>query len=562
MNCTHCQKALVISSKDQAFFSKIAPTISGQTYPLSPASLCVDCRRQRRLAFRNERNLYNRECTLCKKSIVSIYSPDKTKPVYCPDCFWSDNWNSLDYGQDFDFNQPFFPQFQQLFEKVPALSLILDKNENSAYNNSCAELKNCYLCFDGGFAQDCLYGETFDYLKDCIDFLFLQHCEICYQCINCFHCYELFYSQFCQNCSNSYFLTDCTGCKNCFGCVNLVQKEYCWFNQQLSKAEYEEKLASFNRGSFEACKEMAAKVKAFVAQAPKRAYRGTMNEQSTGDNIFSCQNSEDNFDCKDLQDCNHCQQVILPAQDCHDLDKWGGNTSLVYNCSGVGSNAQNIISSYYAAFNANDIYHSAYCWFGVSHLFGCVAVNRHKEYCILNKQYTKEHYEALVAKIIEHMQKTGEWGQFFPPQVSAFGYNETVAQEYFPLNKEQALAQGFKWSDYQIPPPSATAVVESQNLPDAIENITDDILTKAIRCPVTQKLFTITKPELAFYRQHHIPLPRVHPNERNAHLKSAKNPRKLWSRNCARCHQIIETAYAPDSPVTVYCEQCYALTVI
>jgi hypothetical protein len=32
-----------------------------------------------------------------------------------------------------------------------------------------------------------------------------------------------------------------------------------------------------------------------------------------------------------------------------------------------------------------------------------------KQYCILNKQYTKEEYEELVPKIIEHMKKTGEW---------------------------------------------------------------------------------------------------------------------------------------------------------
>ena len=38
----------------------------------------------------------------------------------------------------------------------------------------------------------------------------------------------------------------------------------------------------------------------------------------------------------------------------------------------------------------------------VSNIFGCVGV-QNKQYCILNKQYTKEEYEALVPKIIEHM---------------------------------------------------------------------------------------------------------------------------------------------------------------
>ena len=31
------------------------------------------------------------------------------------------------------------------------------------------------------------------------------------------------------------------------------------------------------------------------------------------------------------------------------------------------------------------------------------------------------------------MQDTGERGEFFHPSLSPFGYNETVAQEYYPL---------------------------------------------------------------------------------------------------------------------------------
>jgi hypothetical protein len=73
-----------------------------------------------------------------------------------------------------------------------------------------------------------------------------------------------------------------------------------------------------------------------------------------------------------------------------------------------------------------------------SFLFACIGV-RNKEYCIFNKQYTKEEYEQLVPKIIEHMIKTGERGQFFDPALSPFGYNETMAVEYFPLSKDEAV---------------------------------------------------------------------------------------------------------------------------
>jgi hypothetical protein len=72
--------------------------------------------------------------------------------------------------------------------------------------------------------------------------------------------------------------------------------------------------------------------------------------------------------------------------------------------------------------------------------FGCVGLQR-KQYCILNKQYTKEEYETLVPKIIEHMKSTREWSEFFPIEISPFTYNETVAQEYFPLTKAEVLSK-------------------------------------------------------------------------------------------------------------------------
>lgn len=78
-------------------------------------------------------------------------------------------------------------------------------------------------------------------------------------------------------------------------------------------------------------------------------------------------------------------------------------------------------------------FHSSYC-------FGCVGL-RNKSYCILNKQYTKEEYEVLVPQIIKKMQADDKWGEFFPITMSPFAYNETVAQEYFPLSKEEALAK-------------------------------------------------------------------------------------------------------------------------
>ena len=58
---------------------------------------------------------------------------------------------------------------------------------------------------------------------------------------------------------------------------------------------------------------------------------------------------------------------------------------------------------------------------GCQYCFGCVGL-RKKQYCVLNKQYTKEEYESLVEKIKGNMKERGEWGNFFPLSSAYCGY--------------------------------------------------------------------------------------------------------------------------------------------
>jgi len=68
--------------------------------------------------------------------------------------------------------------------------------------------------------------------------------------------------------------------------------------------------------------------------------------------------------------------------------------------------------------------------------------------------------------------------------MSSFGYNETVAMEYFPLTKEEAIKKGFKRCDYEIPLPQVEKTLKADEIPN-IKNVTDDILNQAIICEVT-----------------------------------------------------------------------------
>jgi hypothetical protein len=189
-------------------------------------------------------------------------------------------------------------------------------------------------------------------------------------------------------------------------------------------------------------------------------------------------------------------------------------------------------------------------------LFGCVGLKKEK-YCVLNRKYSKEEYGALVPRIIQHMRDSGEWGEFFPPSLSPFGYNETIAQDYAPTTKGEALRKGCNWSDYVSPPPQVEKTVKASQIPDDISAIPDAILDWAVECEVTGRPFRIIKQELRFLREHRIPLPRRHPDVRYQDRLALRNPRLLFDRPCGTCGKRMETSYAPDRAEKVLCSECY-----
>ena len=97
--------------------------------------------------MRNERILYNRKCNLTGTPIVSIFSKDSQYTVFSQDAWWSDKWDQLEHGQEFDFERPFFDQLKELQLKQPRIALLGKDSENSEYTNHSAHNRDCYLGF-------------------------------------------------------------------------------------------------------------------------------------------------------------------------------------------------------------------------------------------------------------------------------------------------------------------------------------------------------------------------------------------------------------------------------
>jgi len=157
------------------------------------------------------------------------------------------------------------------------------------------------------------------------------------------------------------------------------------------------------------------------------------------------------------------------------------------------------------------------------------------------------------------MQNTNERGQFFDPSLCPFGYNETIAQEYFPVDKVTAENIWFTRLDYEHPInlPTNADSIDGSSLPASIITIEDDIIQKIIICTQTRKPFRITKEELQLYRTMHIPIPRVHPDVRHAERLANKPQRKLYLRNCDKTGEQILSSYPADTPFKVYSQRAY-----
>ncbi|MBU1703353.1 hypothetical protein KJ951_03035 [Patescibacteria group bacterium] len=552
--CKQCGSGFEVTDEDLEFYKKVSPVINGKRFDIPAPTLCADCRQQRRLTYRNERNLYKRKSDFSGKSLISNYSQDKQYKVYGYDEWWGDGFNPLDYGRDFDFSRPFFEQFAELLKEVPRLYLYNPHSENSEYTNHCYHNKNCYLIFNAAYNEDVYYSSNLIVsCKDCSDCMTAERGERLYECMYIKNCFNSSYLIHCSGCMDSMFLYDCKGCINCFQCWNSRNKKFCIKNKQYSKDEYFELMKLFNSGDHNQLNKAHDDFnKLLQTQAIHKALHVENSENCFGDYIFNSRNVRNTFYADKCEDITYCFDA-LGNKDCMDTYESSINCELQYECYACNESSNMkfcVLSQFSHGLTYCDYcFHSKYC-------FGCTGLKK-QEYCILNKRYSKEQYEELTCRIIEHMKGTGEWGEFFPILLSPFAYNETVAQDFHPMNEYEISDKGWSWKEKGNELKYVENKMQPEAIPSDIKDVDDGILKSAIICESTDRLFKIIPKELEFYKKQNLPIPRFHPDERFRRRLIFKNPRKIWKRGCSKCTNDIYSSYSPDRPEKVYCEKCY-----
>ena len=488
--------------------------------------------------------LYKRTCVMGGEEFFTHMPPSASIPVYCYEHWISDAWDALSYGKDYDPSRPFFDQWKELFYSVPWTPQWNYQKINSDYSIS-AYIKNCYLCFDSGSnTEDSAYCVSIQFGKQCYNVINSKHCELCYFCINTDKSYKTFFSRNCEECVDSWFLQDCIGCTSCFGCTGLRNKSYCIFNEQYTKEEYKKKLEELLR-DFEGAKKQAMDT---WIKYPVKYMHGFQNKNATGDYIYNSADLRTCFFANGAQNCAYSQSIIYTSvKDSLDITSVGSAVELAYESLCAGEQMSNVVAVNDCGSSLENAQYCSSCTKS-GDLFGCVGL-RNKKYCILNKQYAPDVYKKLRAQIIEDMKRRGEYGEFFPVEMSPFGYNETQAQDYFPLTKEEAIKQGFKWRDAKRKEvPKAEGVIMCKH-----DQSCDHLCTGG---------FKMIPSEIEFCKQNKIPFPTLCFNCRYKELVSWRNPPSLNDRKCAKCSKELMTSYRSDQKEIVYCEQCYQKEVV
>jgi hypothetical protein len=287
----------------------------------------------------------------------------------------------------------FFGEFKKLVLSRPHQSTSSRTAENSTFGDFLYTTKNIYLGYFLKDCQDCFYSEHLTKCRDCIDCCYLMSSDLALECQSSSNLYDCSFLQDCNNCSFVNYSYDCVNCKYCFGCQGLRHQQFRVFNKQYGEKEYYEKLAELKKQSPQ---KIAAILTAEFQKTP-RLFSNTPKD------CFKC------FDVVNTNSSAYCADILHPANgtsDCYDYD-FVDSVNSCYSC-------QNVSASENCSFlnNCINCQDCAYCsdCYNCQNCFGCAYV-QNKQFCVLNRQLTRDEYFLAIRKIKDELKTAGLYGK-------------------------------------------------------------------------------------------------------------------------------------------------------
>jgi len=540
--CLDCKKEYSFSELEKEKYKSV---------DILPSTRCFECRTVQRTAFWMFGKFRKGTSDYSGNSMITMMPENARYPIYTRDEWWSDDWDAMQNGKDYDPNRTLFEQLKELQEKTPRPHQIGQHNTDCDWCDDMWNSKNCYLTRSAVRCENLFYGCRVVDTKDSFDISHSYNMQNSYDCLYSFDSHNLNIAQMCRNCIDSFFLYDCRGCSDCFMCWNLRNKKYCIENVQYSKEEYFGKLKEYDLGSHKGLSTL----------------RDTFHNHIVNDAVH-----KDNFNVNSagcignfLNDCKQCINTFAFEESEDSVNMLRGLK--VKDCIDVVGSWEIELSGNIVACTAGyQLKHSSWSegryseyldlCYDCENCFACVGL-RKKKYCILNKQYTEEEYFTLKSQIIGDMHKNNDYGQFLPWSMSLGPYNFSTAMIYFDhISREEVLQRGGYWQD--DPMTQTDGMVATEFLPDTVLEADDKVCTQALLCPKSGHRFNIAAQELVFHKRKNIALPRTHFDVRT--LNRMRTISSLIARDavCCYCDKKVAHYYEKNNNYRkIACTKCY-----
>jgi hypothetical protein len=296
----------------------------------------------------------------------------------------------------------FLQELQRLLSLYPKRPTKIVNSVNSEYGHNINFGKNLYHCFDVTNSSDTSYTYDSFMANHCFDCDYAVESELCYEGTDVVDSYNSDYIDFCQKMTDSAFSNKCYNCQNVFGCYGLKNKSFCIFNRQLTQDEYSEKLKEYRKWPIEKVLEEVENLK---KRFPLTQTNGVKNENSNYGNYQYF--NKDCYMCFDAAHNDNCVYMFDAHKSKNCLDNTqSGTNELCYEIVDCANCYNSAFSAF--SYNCNDSWFVFDC-INVKDCIGVTNMN-HAQYCILNRQLSKEDYERLSQELLKDiMSKNLGW---------------------------------------------------------------------------------------------------------------------------------------------------------
>jgi len=561
---------------------------------------CPLCNFKLLYSLLNDKHLYHRKDSKTWRKIISTYSESFSWDIY-----EANKYKKLvldDFGLKFskEISGDIFSQFNKLYNDFPKASrLIYPGLENAEYSSHTWWSKNIYLSYCVFIdCEDIYYSlRVLWWCKNIYNSFNITWSSNIYTSRNIWNSHNIYFWETMIDCSNLLFSKDMNNCKECIFCCNQLNSKYKIFNKQYEKEEYQKIKKDIYKmiNNKEQFKILMQKYQIFLNNNIIQESTDTNRcEKVVGENTFDSNNSINTFISSWLENCVNNMAIWNP--DTNKISNIFNCVEAGWNCenciwsSSFGTNIYNIFFSFWVVESSKNIYYSM----DIESCEECMFCSwlKGKKYCILNKEYEKEKYFKLKENIIKKLKEENKWWDPLPFLFTWYPYNDTLAYDYFKINKvininwsEEIIDKNSKWivklfsddfisdaeldlwwkekikirwrtKNKEINIPENADTIKAEDLPE-IQEIDEDILNKVIICTETWRPFKIIKQELDFLKKHNLPLPTIHNELRIDKLINTRPTWELQLWTCDKCRQETLTVYKEKPKHKIYCNTCY-----